>query len=65
VINTRRRLKVEHCGDFAKRKTYPLVRIRGNWLRDAGFLPNSYVSVIIEQGKIILVPILDNEKTFK
>ncbi len=52
----RRKLKVEHRGDFARRKTYPLIRLRGKWLWQAGFLPDSYVTLTIEQGKIVIVP---------
>jgi len=52
----KRKLKVEHRGDFARRKTYPLIRLRGKWLRQAGFLPDSYVTLSIEQGKIVIVP---------
>ena len=54
--NERRKLKVEHRGDFAKRKTYPLIRLRGKWLWQAGFPPDSYVTITVEQGKLMIVP---------
>ena len=57
-----RKLKVEHRGDFARRKTYPLIRLRGKWLRQAGFQPDSYVTLTIEQGKIVIVPQQATEK---
>ena len=52
----KRKLKVEHRGDFARRKTYPLLRLRGKWLRQAGFMPDSYVTLTVEQGRIVIVP---------
>ena len=58
----KRKLKVEHRGDFARRKTYPLIRLRGKWLRQAGFQPDSYVTLTIEQGKIVIVPQQATEK---
>ena len=57
-----RKLKVEHRGDFARRKTYPMIRLRGKWLREAGFQPDSYVALTIEQGRIVIVPQPATEK---
>jgi hypothetical protein len=39
-----RRLKVETTGDFFYRKTKPAIRLKGKWLADAGFAPDSYVA---------------------
>ncbi len=52
----KRKLKVEHRGDFARRKTYPLLRLRGKWLWQSGFLPDSYVTLTVGQGRIVIVP---------
>ena len=37
-MNTKTRsLKIETVGDFAAGKTKPLIRLRGDWLEQAGF----------------------------
>jgi len=42
-----RHLKVERTGDFAQGKTKPAIRLKGNWLERAGFLPDTKCQVII------------------
>jgi hypothetical protein len=42
-----RQLKVERTGDFAQGKIKPSIRLKGNWLERAGFLPNTNCRVII------------------
>jgi hypothetical protein len=61
-MSMQRKLKVEHRGDFYERKTYPLLRLQGKWLWQAGFLPDSYVNLTIEQGRIVIVPQKATEK---
>jgi hypothetical protein len=48
-----RNLKVETTGDFYRRKVKPAIRLKGNWLARAGFLPDSRVRVIIRETGIL------------
>jgi hypothetical protein len=36
---SRRSLKIEAIGDFARRKIKPRIRLSGHWLEQAGFKP--------------------------
>jgi len=45
-----RRLKVERPGMSIPTQ----IRLKGKWLEEAGFKPNDYVSVNIEQGKLTI-----------
>ena len=38
-------IKVEEIGDFWKGKTFPRIRIKGYWVKEAGIEPDSRVSV--------------------
>jgi hypothetical protein len=50
-----RSLKIENCGDFFRRKTYPKIRLQGQWLAKLGFNPESRVLVVPGQpGEITL-----------
>ena len=40
-----RTLKVEHIGDFWRGRTYPRIRIKGNWVKAAGIEPDTRVTV--------------------
>ena len=52
---TSRTLKVEIAGDFFRRKTYPKIRLQGQWLAKLGFPPGSRVAVVpMTAGEIIL-----------
>jgi len=65
-VKTLRRLRIQEkirFGRFYNRTLYPAIRIEGNWLKDAGFLPNTCVYVIIESGKIVIKP--ESETTNK
>ena len=39
-------LKIEMAGDFHRRKTYPKIRVQGQWLARLGFNPGDRVTVI-------------------
>lgn len=39
----KRTLKIEATGDFFRNRIKPLIRIKGNWLANAGFPPNARV----------------------
>jgi hypothetical protein len=50
-----RQLKVERTGDFALGKIKPVIRLKGNWLERAGFLPNTSCQIIVVgNGKLEL-----------
>lgn len=49
-MKTIRRLKVEPPAVHIPTQ----IRLKGKWLEEAGFKPNDYVSVNIEQGKITI-----------
>jgi len=56
-LKTMRRIKIGE--GFRKRKyhqstLYPVLRIEGVWLQDAGFLAGSNVYVFVENGKIVI-----------
>ena len=52
---TSRTLKVEIAGDFFRRKTYPKIRLQGQWLAKLGFPPGSRVAVVpVAEGQITL-----------
>ena len=40
-----RRLKIEAVGDFAQQRSFPRIRLKGHWLKAAGFPADSYVLV--------------------
>ena len=53
-MNTRS-LKIEMAGDFFRRKTFPKIRLQGQWLAKLGFAPGSRVAVIpMTAGEITL-----------
>jgi hypothetical protein len=50
-----RTLKIELAGDFFFRKTYPKIRLQGQWLAKLGFPPGSRVAVVpVTAGEILL-----------
>jgi hypothetical protein len=52
---TSRTLKVEIAGDFFRRKTYPKIRLQGQWLAKLGFPAGSRVAVVpMAEGEITL-----------
>lgn len=54
---TMRRLKI---GDgmrerkYKERTIYPVIRLEGNWLQEAGFRPGESVYLFVQDGKITL-----------
>jgi hypothetical protein len=50
-----RTLKIEIAGDFFRRKTYPKIRLQGQWLAKLGFPAGSRVAVVpMAEGEITL-----------
>ncbi|RQW77556.1 MAG: type I addiction module toxin, SymE family [Methanothrix sp.] len=58
ISTDQRTLKIEPTGDLHRGPFVSLIRLRGNWLRKAGFIPGERVAVKVEQGKIVLTPII-------
>jgi hypothetical protein len=51
-----RRIKIEELGDVAKKRTAPYIRLKGQWLKRAGFPPGSHVQLIlVAPGKLELI----------
>jgi len=56
-----RRLKIEAVGDFAQKRIFPRIRLKGHWLKAAGFPADSYVLVSNPQPGVLTLQILENE----
>ena len=56
----RRRIKVEELSSHwelrvGRQPSKAMIRLKGKWLGEAGFLPNSHVIVIVEDHKLIII----------
>ena len=64
-----RSLKVCETGDGydihhgGKRNSVPMIRLRGKWLRQAGFSAGQDVTIIVEHGRLVLQTTEDNVET--
>jgi hypothetical protein len=58
-----RRLKIEAVGDFAQQRSFPRIRLKGHWLKAAGFPADAYVLVSNPQPGTLTLQILENEST--
>ena len=64
-----RSLKVCETGDGydiqhgGKRNSVPMIRLRGKWLRQAGFSAGRDVTVIVEHGRLVLLTTEDGLET--
>jgi len=52
-----RTLKIEALGDHYRRKTVPLIRLKGKWLREAGFREGGRVLVTVTDGRLLIEPL--------
>ena len=52
---TLRILKVQKVGDFYRKHTKPSLLLTGNWLRDAGIIEESRVSVSNPEPGVIII----------
>ena len=43
------------------RSTKPCIRLQGNWLRNAGFLPHGHLKVTVLKNKLILEPMMPGD----
>lgn len=51
-----RRLKIIEHGDFWKKKTVPVITLKGKWLREAGFEPSGHVVIEKVGDSLVLTP---------
>ena len=52
----KRTLKIQDVGDFYKQGVVPQILLKGKWLIDAGFYPDSQVDVISkERGTLEII----------
>ena len=64
-----RSLKVCETGDGydiqhgGRRNSVPMIRLRGKWLRQAGFIAGRDVTVIVELGRLVLQTTEGNVET--
>ena len=50
-----RTLKIEAVGDFSARKIKPRIRLTGQWLEKAGFIPGHRVTIYsLKPGELTL-----------
>ena len=59
--SNKRILKVEEVGDFYRKRTKPLIRLKGIWLMKAGILPNNHVEVENPESGVLLLKMIDKE----
>ncbi len=55
--NKSRRLKVEKSGDFYRHKIKPLIRLQGNWLREAGVEVDKYIVVSNPSPGVLIIQV--------
>ena len=60
VCETGDRYDIQHGG---KRNSVPMIRLRGKWLRQAGFSAGQDVTIIVERGRLVLLTTEDSIKT--
>ncbi len=52
-----RTLKAHATGDFWRGKVKPSIRLQGQWLMRAGFIPGAFVTVEVRDGELVIRPI--------
>ncbi len=52
-----RTLKVEALGDSYQGRTVPYIRLKGKWLREAGFREGGRVLVTVSNGRLVIEPV--------
>ena len=58
IGETGARYSVYHYGN---RNSVPQIRLQGKWLREAGFSAGQDVTVIVEHGRLTVLPIQREE----
>lgn len=48
-----RTLKIEEMGDMFEKRTFPAIRLKGHWLKRAGFYPGDYVQATQLQSGVL------------
>ena len=52
-------IKVEGIGDFFRREISPRIRLKGQWLLDAGLKPETHVKITSPQPGVLVVKNLE------
>jgi len=52
-----RTLKIEALGDSCRGRTVPYIRLKGKWLREAGFREGGRALVMIADGRLVIEPV--------
>jgi hypothetical protein len=52
-------LKVEEVGDHWLKRTFPLIRLKGKWLAEAGIPANSYVKITNPQAGMLVFHVVE------
>lgn len=52
-----RRLKAQPIGDFFRGRVVPQIRLQGQWLKRAGFIPGAYVLVTLKENGVLEIQI--------
>ena len=61
---TIRKLKIEASGDFFARRIFPAIRLKGNWLKTAGFNPGAYISATPISPGVLELRVVSQQKAF-
>ena len=48
-----RQLQIESCGDYFYKRVFPAIRLKGQWLQQAGFHPGARVQVTQVQSGVL------------
>ena len=48
-----RKLQIESCGDYFHKRVFPAIRLKGQWLQQAGFHPGARVQVTQVQSGML------------
>jgi hypothetical protein len=64
-MSEKRALKIQTFGIpgkqyRSKEKLYPSLLLKGKWLQELGFLPQTYVDVVCEDNQLIIRPFKTN-----
>ena len=58
-----RNLKIEETGDFAKGEVVPKIRLCGQWLERAGFMPGQRVEVVVNYPGALTLHVIEARPT--
>lgn len=53
------KIKIEDVGDFAAKRNFPRIRLKGKWLKKAGLIAGGYVLVTNPKPGVLVVQVID------